>query len=146
MSDTMLPIAILYSRSEAMVLASRLDAYGILAHIGGYNHACVSVIPMALGGFRFSVPAFQHSEASQIIEESPGFGAPHFSYGLQKAIVKFLILWASFASITIGIQFVMNSDFDATDILFVPASLLSVPVNPQGYGEYFLSGRTTESK
>ncbi|MEO9467930.1 MAG: hypothetical protein ABJD75_01180 [Parasphingorhabdus sp.] len=59
--------------------------------------------------------------------------------------MKFLILWASLASISVAIQVAMNRDFHIADILFIPGSILVVPVNPQGGNQYFLSRKPKES-
>lgn len=122
-----------------MVIASLLDARGILCHIGGYYHASVSFYQLALGGFRLMVPALQHQEASQIIADTPGFGTENFSYGLQRAIIRFLLIW-------LGLVFLMGLAKTAVqpenwlaDLVMAPLFTLSVPVNPQGFGSYLLS-------
>ena len=122
-----------------MVMASLLDARGILCHIGGYNHASVSFYQLALGGFRLAVPTFQHREASEIIAETPGFGRDQFSYGLQKAVARFLLLWFGLVFLMGIAKVAGNPENWVADLLVVPIFSLVIPVNPQGHGTYFLS-------
>lgn len=138
MSDQMVPIAVIYSRSEAAVIASMLEAAGMLVHIGGYNHASVQINPIALGGFRLTVPEFQHSDASRIIMENPGFGKVNFSYGLQRAVIKFLIFWLCIIALPISITAYLHEKGSLSDLVWASISVLVVPVNPQGNSEYYL--------
>jgi len=135
----MVPIAIIYSRSEAMVVASLLEAAGILVHVGGYNHASVSIYPLALGGFRLTVPEFQHADASQVVFETPGFGQKNFCYGLQKAVLKFLMVWILIFGLPASIVMSLDEDGTPFSLIFAPLVALTVPVNPQGNSEYYLS-------
>ncbi|MEO9634290.1 MAG: hypothetical protein ABJF89_03465 [Parasphingorhabdus sp.] len=138
MSDQMIPIAIINSRSETMVVASLLDAAGILVHIGGYNHGSVSICPLALGGFRLTVPAFQHAQASAIIVDTPGFGEFNYSYGLRRAVVKFLLLWIGLVVLLSIPKILYDPEFLLPNLGIIPMSVVGIPVNPQGYSEYFL--------
>ena len=122
-----------------MVVASLLDAAGILVHIGGYNHASVSIYPLALGGFRLTVPAWQHAEASAIILYTPGFGEFSYSYGLRRAVIEFLVLWVSLMVFLIVPKIFYDPESSALDLAVIPLSVLGIPVNPQGYSEYFLT-------
>ncbi|ATW03012.1 hypothetical protein [Sphingorhabdus sp. YGSMI21] len=140
----MIPIAIINSRSETMVVASLLDAAGILVHIGGYHHASVSICPLALGGFRLTVPAFQHAQASAVILDTPGFGEFRFSYGLRRAVVKFLLLWIGIVGLLAIPRILYDPEFWIPSLALIPLSVLGVPVNPQGCSEYFLA-RTAEA-
>ncbi|NRD89977.1 hypothetical protein C8024_11700 [Sphingopyxis sp. BSNA05] len=140
----MIPIAIINSRSETMVVASLLDAAGILVHIGGYHHASVSICPLALGGFRLTVPAFQHAQASAIILDTPGFGEFRFSYGLRRAVAKFLLVWVATIALLVIPRMIYEPESWIPSLAFIPLSVLGVPVNPQGCSEYFLA-RTAES-
>lgn len=133
----MIPIAIINSRSETMVVASLLDAAGILVHIGGYNHASVSIYPLALGGFRLTVPAFQHAQASAVILDTPGLGEFSYSYGLRRAVVKFLLLWVGIIFFLAIPRILYDPEFWHPS-LAIPLSVLGIPVNPQGRSEYFL--------
>lgn len=139
MSDRMVPIAIIYSRSEVMVVASLLDAAGILVYIGGYNHSSVSICPVALGGFKLTVPEFQHRDASAIIASAPGFGQETFSYALQRAVIKVTILWACIFGLPLVMATIVFEDFSPTTILLAPLAVLTVPANPQGNSDYLLS-------
>ncbi|WP_447525712.1 hypothetical protein [Parasphingorhabdus sp. NYA22] len=138
MSDQMIPIAIINSRSETMVVASLLDAAGILVHIGGYNHASVSICPLALGGFRLTVPAFQHVQASAVILDTPGFGEFSYSYALRRAVVKFLLLWVGIIALLTIPRILYDPEFWIPSLAMIPLSVLGIPVNPQGHSEYFL--------
>jgi len=139
MNDRMVPIAIIYSRSEAMVVASLLDAAGILVHVGGYNHNSVSVCQVALGGYRLTVPEFQHGDASRVIASTPGFGENCFSYALQRAVVKVMILWALIFGLPMSIAMIITTEGSPLPVLLMPLSMLTIPVNPQGHSDYFLS-------
>ena len=139
----MVTIAILYSRSEAMVLASLLDARGILVDIGGYNHASVSVIPVALGGFRFRVPEIQYAYTSEVLLEIEGLEEHAFSYGARRALIKlmlFAVVW------TFTFVLLMNA-LEPMDryyrIWMAPMAAIAFPANPQGCGKYYLSKPTT---
>lgn len=142
MSDRMIPIAIIYSRSEAMVVSSLLDSAGILAHIGGYNHASVSMCQLALGGFKLTVPEFQYAEACRLISATPGFGEDVFSKALQQAVVKMMVFWTLIFGLPMSYVIVMEGDGSSPlSILLAPLAALTIPVNPQGNGEYFLAKR-----
>lgn len=93
--DAMVTIAALVSRVKALVLASMLEAAGILVHVDGAAHASVSVNSLALGGHRLRVPASQHEAASTLLVEVLGKEPWTFSYGLQRAVVRFVGAWAA---------------------------------------------------
>ncbi|MBQ0770296.1 MAG: hypothetical protein KBT59_00505, partial [Sphingomonadales bacterium] len=136
----MVPIAIIYSRSEAMVVASLLDAAGILVHIGGFNHGSVSICQLALGGFKLTIPEFQHADASRVITSTPGFGDDIFSYALRRAVVKMMILVTVLFGLPMIVGLAMQEDRSPLSILLAPLVFLTIPVNPQGHSDYFLSG------
>ena len=132
-------LAIIESRVEALCLADMLNAEGIAVHIGGYHHATVEVIPVALGGFRIWVPAVQYAQASALIRETGTHKIWTFSKSLQRAALKVLGFWLAcytpfFASsVAIG---VLPNWF----LAFGPLGVVSsVPVSPQGRGDYFLA-------
>ncbi len=121
------------------MVASLLDAAGILVHIGGYNHSSVSICPVALGGFKLTVPEFQHQDASGIIASAPGFGEETFSYALQRAVIKVMILWSCIFGLPMVIATIAIEDFPPVTILVAPLMVITVPVNPQGNSDYYLS-------
>lgn len=142
MGDRMVTIAIVTSRSEAMVLASLLDAGGVLAHIGGYNHAAVAINPIALGGFRFQVPSDQYAHAAEIISQSE-LTAAYFSKGLQVAVLRFIGFWLSIWLFVITLLSLAYGVLFLWVFSFVPLSVLSIPVNLQGGSVYYI-GRPRE--
>lgn len=140
MSDLMVPIAVIYSRSEAMVVASLLDSAGIIVHIGGYNHASVSICQVALGGFKLTVPEFQYAEASRLIISTPGFGEDIFSYQLQRAVIKLMVVFAVLVGLPTSFAMATTeTEGSPIYVLLGPLAALTIPVNPQGNSQYFLS-------
>ena len=138
MTDRMVLIAIIYSRSEAMIVASMLESAGILVHIGGYHHASVSVCQLGLGGFRLTVPEFQVADASRLITTTPGFGEHVFSYALQRATIKVIIIWIAIFGLPINAAAVISGIASPWQLFLTPLTALTIPANPQGNGEYFL--------
>lgn len=55
-SDSLVTIAILVSRLEALCTASMLEANGILVHVSGNYHASAEVNSLVLGGHSLLVP------------------------------------------------------------------------------------------
>jgi hypothetical protein len=127
--DAMVTVAALVSRVEALVVASMLEAGGILVHVGGAAHASAEVNTAALGGHRLWVPASQHMAASE--EEWA------FSRGLQRAVLRFAGAWAGLST---AAALVICSLGKAPMLwaLMAPFSALTIPVNPQGRGDYYL--------
>jgi len=93
-SDQMIPIAIINSRSETMVVASLLD--------------------------------------------TPRFGEFSSSYGLRRAVVKFLLLWIGIVGLLAIPRILYDPEFWTPSLAIIPLSVLGIPVNPQGHSEYFL--------
>ncbi len=131
-------LAALVSRVEALVASSVLEAAGIHVFVGAVHHASAEVNSLALGGHRLMVPATQHRLASGLLREVLGNNEWGFSYGLRRAVLKFLGLWAG---IQIGIVTcgVMLGVIGGPILFAIPLAVLGVPVNPQGRGDYFLS-------
>lgn len=134
----MVLLAALVSRVEALVVGSMLEAAGIFVHIDGLHHASVSVNSVALGGHRIRVPDYQHKEASEILLEVLGDDEWGFSYGLRRAVLRVMALWSVPYIIAI-VFFVMVGKASLFAVLLSPLSALSLPVNPQGRGDYFLA-------
>jgi hypothetical protein len=136
--DAMVVIAIVVSRVEALVLVSSLEAAGILAVAGGVHHASVEVISLALGGHRISVPASQWQEASTILRELGADREWQFCEGLRRAVLRFLALWVALYGATMALAVAMGS-LPAWSLAAVPFAALTVPVNPQGRGDFYLA-------
>jgi hypothetical protein len=136
--DAMVIVAALVSRVEALVVASMLEAEGIFVHIGGAAHASVSLNSLALGGHRLWIPASQHRVASDLLLEVLGKEEWAFCPGLRRAVVKLMAVWLVPMAIiaTMGIWF---GEFPVAEILLFPLSAFSLPVNPQGRGDYYLA-------
>ena len=135
--DAMVIVAALVSRVEALVVASMLEAAGILVHVGAAGHASAEVNSLALGGHRLWVPASQHGAASAILLEVLGEDEWRFSFGLRRAVIRLLAVWAvpqaAFYAMGLWVGLLGPSY-----LLFAPLTFLAVPVNPQGRGDYYL--------
>ncbi len=132
-------IAHLISRSEALVVASMLDAAGIIAHIGGENHASVEINSIALGGYRITVPEWQHFKASNILANTFANMDRSFSEGFQTAIIRFLLIWFSSLCFWITPIAFLNGVNPLTVYPYALLGIIGVPVSPQGIGDYYLS-------
>ncbi len=137
--DSMVVIAILVSRVEALVFVSALEAAGIIARADGVHYASVEVNSVALGGHRIWVPAAQHAEASALIREIGVDRNWEFSRGLQRAVLRFIaiILGLWFPLFLAGVSAGGISVLQA--LIWWPLQAVSFPVNPQGSGEYRLA-------
>ena len=135
----MVVIAHLVSRVEAMVLVSALEAEGIIARADGIHHASVEVISLGLGGHRIWVPTSQHPEASALIREIGVDRNCEFRHGLHRAVLRIVGAWLCLLvpAYLVGLIAGAISVFQA--LLFLPLQAASLPVNPQGRGEYFLA-------
>jgi hypothetical protein len=138
-------IAHLISRSEALVVASMLDAAGIIAHIGGENHASVEINSIALGGYRITVPEWQHFSASNILENTFANMDRPFSEGLQTAIIRFLLIWFGSFCIWITPFAFLNGINPLSVYPYGLLGVIGVPVSPQGIGDYYLSEADIDS-
>ncbi|KPL69075.1 hypothetical protein SZ64_13760 [Erythrobacter sp. SG61-1L] len=136
-ADGMVLLAILVSRVEAIVVTSMLEAGGIFANTGALNHASVEVNSLALGGHRIWVPASQYRLASDLLIEVLGENEWSFSPGLRRAVLRVAGAWAGvMIAATAALWALGGTSF--VEIVFAPLSALTVPVNPQGRGDYFL--------
>jgi hypothetical protein len=133
----MVVVAALVSRVEALVVASMLEAAGILVHVGGAAHASVQVNSLALGGHRLWVPAAQHHAASELLLEVLGEDEWGYCPGLRRAVLRVLAVWAGMVAAAYGVGFVIGT-LAIFDIWLIPLSAVSLPVNPQGRGDYYL--------
>ncbi|HVR90055.1 MAG TPA: hypothetical protein VHG29_03030 [Novosphingobium sp.] len=133
----MVVLAALVSRIEALVVASMLEAAGVLVHIGGAGHASVEINSVALGGHRLWVPASQHLAASEILLEVLDDEEWSFSFGLRKAVLRVVGVWVATYSAMILAAVTMGA-FPVSALLLAPFGALAFPVNPQGRGDYYL--------
>lgn len=136
--DAMVTVAALVSRVEALVVASMLEAGGILVCVGGLGHASVEINSLALGGHRIWVPASQHRAASALLREVLGEEEWGFSPGLRRAVLRVLALWAVPVISTYALA-VWVGLMGAAGLALAPLSILSLPVQPQGRGDYYLA-------
>ena len=136
--DAMVAIAIVVSRVEALVLVSLLEAAGIVAVAGGVHHASVEVNSLALGGHRIWVPANKWAEASAILREAGADQAGEFCVGLQRAVLRFLALWVGLYGAATAFA-VAAGQYPPAAFVAVPFAALTVPVNPQGRGDFYLA-------
>lgn len=137
----MIPIANIVSRPEALVVASMLEAAGIIVRINGEHHASVDPISIALGGYRLTVPDWQLEDASRILGDTFGSAGFTFSEGLQTAVIKLLLVYLS-TSLAIIILTALKFGLSSPLLLGLPfLQALGTPVNPQGRSEYCVSRR-----
>jgi hypothetical protein len=139
MSDKMVPLAIIISRSEAIVMASMLEAADIIVHVGGLHHASVAINSVALGHYRLMVAECQYGEASAIIADSFAASEYCFSEGLQTAVIKLFLAWAGSIILVTGATMLYLGTTVIGHLWLLPLSFISTPVNPQGRSEYFLA-------
>ena len=136
-------VAIVMSRVEAIVVSSLLDAAGVTVHAGGLHHASVEVNSLALGGHRLWVPETQHELASAILIEVFGQSNWHFSFGLRRAVLRFLGLWGGIHAVIFGVS-AFAGLLPVYEVFLVPIVSLAVPVNPQAPPEFFLRSGASE--
>lgn len=137
--DAMVPIADILSRSEALTVAAMLDAAGIIVHVGGEYHASISPYVIAIGGFRLTVPHWQHGDASKIVADMRAAPESTPSPGLRRAILRlFAASMSGFA--LVAFPYVLTMGLQAVaPFLLSPLFMLGVPVNPQGRGDYYIA-------
>jgi hypothetical protein len=136
--DSMVLLAIIVSRSEAIVVASMLEAEGIFVHVGGLHHASVQVISVALGHYRISVPVWQYEDASAIVADNFGAAEWQFSQGLQTAVIKLFLAWFGSFVLMAGPSLITAGAGGLAFLFLLPLSFATMPVNPQGRSDYFL--------
>lgn len=136
-SDCMVQLAALMSRSEALVVASMLEANGIPVFVGAGGHGSVEMNSVALGGYRLWIPGSHHRAASDLLVEVLGEDEWSFCPAARTAVLRFLGLWAVLQAAALGIA-IVGIGLPVSSLLAVPLSLLTVPVNPQARGDYYL--------
>ncbi|WP_428685140.1 hypothetical protein [Sphingopyxis sp.] len=135
--DAMVPIAELVSRSEALTVAAMLDAAGIIVHVGGEHYAGSTLEVLAIGGFRLTVPASQHEEASAILREYLAEPVT-FSDALRRRVLMLVGIVGLTISLPTGYILFAIGELTPSTALMVPLSMLATPVSPQGRGDYYL--------
>ena len=135
--DAMITLAAMVSRVEALVVASMLEANGIPVFVGGAGHASVEVNSLALGGHRLWIPASHHRIASELLLEVLGDDEWSFSYGLRRSVLRVIgTIAAVYVSVT---AFLFSQGLvPLIAIAVAPLGILSLHVNPQGRGDYYL--------
>lgn len=136
--DSLITLGIMVSRVEALVVASMLEAGGVQVCVGGAAHASVAVNSLALGGHRLWVPASQYRFASELVHEVLASQPWQFSEGARRAVLKAAgWLAAIYAAGTLAVWAVGAGPL--AGVLFAPLGVISMPVNPQGRGDFFLA-------
>lgn len=141
----MVPLAIIVSRSEALVVASMLQAAGIIVTVGALHHASVSLNSVALGHYRLEVPNWQHDDASRIVAITFAYTEYRFSAGLQTAVIKLLLLkfFADFGAVLLAA--LMPGPVALWTFGLPLLLVVGTPVSPQGRSDYFLSDGDTST-
>lgn len=140
MAGKTIPIAHIVSRSEALVVASMLDAAGIIVSIGGEHHASIEINSVALGHYLLTVPDWQHEDASNILRETFAAADWRFSEGTQTAVIKLLLakLGSFLAAMFLGVAAPGSAPMEY--IIMAPiGAVLGTPANPQGRSDYYLA-------
>ncbi|MEQ1688311.1 MAG: hypothetical protein ABL874_07040 [Sphingopyxis sp.] len=135
----MVEIGRLFSWPEALTVQAMLDAAGILCHVGGGLHGSAQIIPIALGGYRLTVPTVQYEDASAIIAVMLAKPAT-FSIDLRRRVL--ILLGVIAATIYVPAMILMGLEARGTAwwrIAFMPFDLAVTPVPLQGRGDYYLA-------
>lgn len=138
--DAMVEIARIVSPPEAMVLASRLDAAGIVCHVGGWRHHSVEINCLALGGFAIRVPSAHHAPASALICDYLAQPVSAAAFCAQRRrILRFMAAIALLFSLPgITLTLIFKSQAMAANVFGFAAFPLFMPVPPAGRASYNL--------
>lgn len=137
--DAMVPIARILGRGEALTVAAMLDAAGIIVHLGGEYYTSVSPDIVAIGGFRLTVPAWQHADASALVAEMLAQPEPEPNGHARRAIGRFGMATMGWMAIGVLPYVSLLGAKALIAILLSPVALFTLPVNPQGRGDYYLT-------
>lgn len=136
--DAMVPIAVLFSRSEALTVAAMLDAAGIIVHVGGEYFGGTTLNVVAMGGYRLTVPDWQHRDAATVLEEfsaqSTGFIAD-----LRRRTLRILAIVGITVSLPGAILYIYSGGGLVGAIVALLLPLSTTPTSPQARGDYYLS-------
>ena len=130
-------IGITISRAEALVVASMLRGYGIHVEIPGEAHATVEYISHTLGGYRLMVIEDDASSAREILRQSGVCDPDQAPNGTRRALLRFMAVYLGLKAGFLAFA----SLFGAVPMgvwVLIPVEAISIPVNPQGRGDYFL--------
>lgn len=131
-------LAIVTSRPEALVIASMLEANGILVDVDGAWHASVDPISIALGGHRIRVAAQDYLPASDLIREM-GLPDSEIAYeGGRAAIARFLAVFVG-CQVFFIVPALIAGAIPLTMLAQLPLSVLGVPVDPRSRNDYLLA-------
>lgn len=136
--DAMVPVARILGRGEALTVAAMLDAAGIIVHVGGEYYASVSPDIVAIGGFRLTVPAWQHEDASAILVELLAAPEPEPNGHTARAFGRLAVAMCGFLGMTTLPYALLYGVQSLAVLLYSPLFLLQVPVNPQSRADYYL--------
>lgn len=131
-------LAIVTSRPEALVIATMLEAHGILVDVGATWHASVDPISVGLGGHHIRVPACDHGIASELIRE---VGLPESDVafaGARYAVQKLLAVYVGL-QLFIMVPAAIAGWFPLYQFGLLPLQVLGVQVDPRGRNDYLLS-------
>lgn len=139
MAGNLVPLAVIISRSEALVIASMLQAAGIIVHVGGLHHASVEYNSIALGHYPIEVPDWQYADASALLAQSFAAADWQFSKGYQWAVIRLLLAWTAAAvSMATAVLFILGPSI-WVQLLLWPLAFPLPPLNPQGRSDYHLA-------
>lgn len=136
--DAMVPIAVLFSRSEALTVAAMLDAAGIIVHIGGEYYAGTTLNIIAMGGYRLTVPVWQHRDACIVVEDFADQPLD-FSKDLRRRTLRLLAVIGTTISFPSALIYFYGGGGLAWTIAAFLLPLGTTPASPQGRGDYYLS-------
>lgn len=140
----MVPVARILGRGEALTVAAMLDAAGIIVHVGGEYYTSVSPDIVAIGGFRLTVPAWQYEDASVLLAEMLQGPEPAPNGHMRRALGRFALATMAW----MGVGMLPYAAVLGTKVLilivFSPLALFTLPVNPQGRGDYYLASAPSE--
>ncbi|HEV2600303.1 hypothetical protein [Sphingopyxis sp.] len=136
--DAMVPIARLLGRGEALTVAAMLDAAGIIVHVGGEYYTSVSPDILAIGGFRLAVPAWQHEEASALLADMLAEPEPQPNDHMRRALGRFALATMAMMGVAVLPYAAVLGLKSLAVVLLSPVSMIVLPVNPQGRGDYYL--------
>ncbi len=135
---TMVLLAIFLSRFEAVEIASMLRGYGILVSLDGEYLTATTYQSLTFGGYRLRVLAEDHAAASDILRACDAPGRDLF-----RTKPRGVLLW--FLAFLIGWPFVWGMVFGAPLLAIGGLQyVLSLPIDPKGRPDYFLSEVTDQ--
>ncbi|MCK0129747.1 hypothetical protein [Erythrobacter sp. F6033] len=136
--NSMVVLAIFVSRFEAIAVASMLRAYGVHVSLDGEWHASIEFNSMTLGGHRLRVMRRDYGDACEIIRQTQLAERDYASSKPNSALLAMVgFVGAAFASFFVPA--VLLGAMPAWTLVYVPYSVYSIPVDPKGKADYFLT-------